>query len=383
MGYAATTHNTVLLLSKLLANGQWPFYHMMGTALLFSVTSFFLLASGTRIHGSTPPPEAAERKWVFLRGLCGTSNLLSQLLAVRSGVPMGDIAAFTSINMVFAALLGRLFLGEALGRVHIVALSSSLAGALLISKPGFIFGEPASSSASGVGYLFALAAGVSQAALFICARKSRGSSVLYHSLASQSCAGMTMLLICATGVIEDSSLSNVATFPWEAVGWTGLLYLCVFTGTFFLSSAAKMCPAAVSAMVCTAAHMIIGYVVQVLFLGVTPEMSTVGGAILMFAGVVVMVVARAAAASPAVSPTVEDAVGQSCAVSEAGSSTTTSLPDEDDTESLASFVSSEFAVWAPHEKSVRQRFPSFTGVLDTSQPAAQRIGIVPTLMQTI
>merc|ERR1712232_732749 len=114
----------------------------------------------------------------------GAANFLFQALSVRAGTPLGDVATFTSINMVIAAFLGRVFLGEALWFVHVIALFSSFGGAVLISKPVFIFGGAGGADngwAASVGYLLALAAGFSQAAQFVCSRKSPVCSLLYHT----------------------------------------------------------------------------------------------------------------------------------------------------------------------------------------------------------
>lgn len=365
MCYFATAQNAVLLISKLLMKEGWPFYRMTAAAFFLSASSFFFVLLVKR----QPLPETSDRIWVVLRGMCGAFNFIFQVLAVKSGIPLGDLSTFTSVNMVIAAFLGRIFLGEALRFVHFIALCSSLAGATLIAKPSFIFGSSGSTGASGVGYLFALSAGFIQAALFICARKSQGSSVLHHSLSSQSMACVAVLIASFTPMVDDASLVAALDSPGEIAFWIALLFTCMLTGTLSMSNAAKLCPAAVSAMMCTATMMIIGYVAQILFLGVTPETSTIGGACLMFLGVVSMVVARAASSGPAAE------VPQDQQVVEDASSPDTAA-DDDEAESLASFVSSEFAVWAPHEKTVRQRHTS-----SNLEPPAQRLGVVPALMQ--
>mmetsp|Transcript_63544 Transcript_63544/g.100486 ORF Transcript_63544/g.100486 Transcript_63544/m.100486 type:complete len:383 (+) Transcript_63544:73-1221(+) len=363
------SHNAALVIVLLLVQWGWPMYRMMATSYFFTACSLGV----SIVYTWKPLPEKRERKWLILRGLCGALKILFQVLAVRSGTALGDIATFTSINMVFAAFLGRILLKEPLRCVHFVALLSSLAGATLIAKPAFLFGQAIDpdTAAAPSGYMFALAAGFVQAAIFICGRKSPGSSLMYHVLSAQSAACMMMLLASYT-LLDDVTLTNFEDAPAEGVGWIALLYFCLIVSSSALSAGSKMCPAAVSAMVSTGANMTIGYAVQVFFFGVAPELSTLGGAALMFLGVVFMVIARAASSSPAIDETQAQEESTETAAS------SDNRTNDDETESLASFVSSEFAVWAPHEKAARKR----NVTVSTDAPPAQRIGIVPTLMQT-
>eukprot|EP00971_Amphidinium_carterae_P249041 4943459-Amphidinium_carterae.1 len=62
-------------------------------------------------------------KWMLLRGLCGTASMALEVLAIRTGMAAGDLAALTSVNTVLSAILGRVILGEELRRSHGLSLA--------------------------------------------------------------------------------------------------------------------------------------------------------------------------------------------------------------------------------------------------------------------
>merc|ERR1719210_2460296 len=120
-------------------------------ALVFGVIS---LATRARV------PEAHQRKWVALQAIFSTLSFISCIMAVQVHAVPGDVNALTSINVVFAAFMGHLFLSEHLRFVHVVILFCSIAGAVLISQPAFIFGGEGS---SWFGYTLALFSGFARA----------------------------------------------------------------------------------------------------------------------------------------------------------------------------------------------------------------------------
>merc|ERR1712046_249429 len=94
--------------------------------------------------------------------------------AVQIDAAPGDVTALTSINIVFAAFMGHLFLAEKMRPIHFVIVLSSILGAMLIAQPSFIFGGEAG---SWLTYVLALFSGFARAASFVCTRKTRNVSV--------------------------------------------------------------------------------------------------------------------------------------------------------------------------------------------------------------
>merc|ERR1740138_10818 len=128
------------------------------------------------------------------------------IVAVQMGASPGNVSALTSVNMVFAAVMGHMFLNEKLRWPHLLSLICSLAGALLITKPAFIFGSSQASENAWIGNVLALLAGLGQAAVFICARKSADTSTSLVVAFTGVFAAPFFLLLTSTGIIDDASL---------------------------------------------------------------------------------------------------------------------------------------------------------------------------------
>merc|ERR1712039_549128 len=139
-----------------------------------------------------------------------------------------------------------------------------------------------------------------------------------------------------------------------------LTFAAITTNT----AGSAMCPAAMSSTIYTWASMFFGYLAQTILFAMAPDLVTLMGAALMLAAVVIMASARLSKALPG-----DDAQHEHMPDS-ANSTTDTMEANDGDTESLASFASSEFAMWAPHEKSVRQRFTAN----NVTEVSAQKIG---------
>merc|ERR1712232_1349731 len=111
------------------------------------------------------------------------------------------------------------FLGEPLTLPHVLALVSSLVGAVLISKPEALFG--ANSSARNLawfGHALALASGLSSGGLFIASRKSQGISPLVMSFSVSLQEGLSLWLVTSIGLVEDGPLEPLLETPAMGMG---------------------------------------------------------------------------------------------------------------------------------------------------------------------
>jgi len=109
--------------------------------------------------------------------------------------------------------------------------------------------------------------------------------------------------------------------------------------------------------------MVSSYIAQSLLFSEVPEPLTVGGAALMLSAVVVTAMARLPGKHdlPAV------ATGSDPEV-QPDPKSRDDISNDDDNESLASFIAAEFVEWEPHEKHVRLRRPG------AQDPSARQIG---------
>eukprot|EP00929_Paragymnodinium_shiwhaense_P106892 TRINITY_DN72737_c0_g1_i1.p1 TRINITY_DN72737_c0_g1~~TRINITY_DN72737_c0_g1_i1.p1 ORF type:complete len:384 (-),score=44.81 TRINITY_DN72737_c0_g1_i1:227-1378(-) len=350
---SGVTVTMLLLLGKIMQSAGWPYYNMLSMSSAMAFGIFALLAGLCR----APFPESKSLKWILIRGISSTATFASTVAAVRLGAPAGDVAALGGVNTVFAALLGRVFLGEPLQLSHIVAVLCCLAGGVLISKPEFLFGV-AGSSVPIFAHLMALVSGFFAAVTSISARKAGKTSPWFLNMSATFTGSFAFAALPLTGFLDEPDLSVLQS----------RLYLggiCIFANAlgFVIAIGATTggsmwCPAAVSATVYVAARLTLGYLADVLILGISVDPLSLCGATLMLGAVVVMACAR----KPA-----EDLVVQVSEASEAGQP---SQSLEDETSSLASFIATEFVSEKGHQGRVHQRRRATAGTSDSTPAVA-------------
>mmetsp|Transcript_12053 Transcript_12053/g.22127 ORF Transcript_12053/g.22127 Transcript_12053/m.22127 type:complete len:388 (+) Transcript_12053:70-1233(+) len=321
---------------------EWPYFRLLAASGVVIFASLAALA----LTWHCPLPDMRQFKWLLLRGGFGSLTFVLMIASVRIGASPGDAAAMASINTVVAALLGRLLLGEQLHFVHGLAVVCSIAGSLLICRPGFLFGTP---NPAFVGYIVAAASGFMQACVFISARKSHGTPLLLLNMSPAGFCVIAFGVLPSTPLLEDFSLEPVWDYPLLGLGLVAA-YAVLLAGGMCTNSAAGMwCPAAVSATMNTGSKMLSGYLAQTLLFAQSPEVITLVGAALMLVAVVIMAAARsvgheAAPEEKEPSQVETPGAGQSTASQEQG--------EEEETESLASFIAAEFVA---SEGGLRQR----------------------------
>lgn len=364
---SGTLLNVLLGICQHLVSIGWPdlFIMAVDNAIVALLALTWLLAHRPAL------PERSEIKWIFAAGFAFTMSYVCMLLAVRIGISLGDFASLNSTNVVFAALLGRIFLSEPLQAPHVAAAVSSVVGATLISQPEALFGNSGGSAAPWFAYLFAMLSGLGDAGIYICSRRLSDMSPAYLVLSFNAQSAVASFA-CAASVEGGMAMHLLAAAPLEAVGWVlgsasvYLISLVVFT------LASQWCPAAVSATTDTATRMIVGYGAQLL-LGAAPlDGLTLAGAALMLCGVVVMALAR----TPESVDAPEKETSQPSAAADATAEHVVSEIDDacSDTSSLVSFIASEFTNVAPQpwgSSHLRQRR---SGVDEPSQPLPQLLG---------
>jgi len=231
-------------------------------------------------------------KWVVLRGASGTLIFIFAVLALACGAPLGDTSALSCINVVLAALLGRAFLGEALRGLHVAALTISVVGALVISKPEFLFGKQSEAQVPVAGYCMALASGVSSGFTFIAARRAHDVSPIIMTASVMIQEGIATMVLPMLGLVDELPAQLLWASPLKAIiSVLGFLLLALLAcGT--TSFGAQLCPAAASSTIFSATSMSLGYALQTALHDEAPEFLTGSGAFLMLLGVALMAWAR-------------------------------------------------------------------------------------------
>lgn len=296
-------------------------------------------------------------KWIWLRGFFGCSTYVLYLSAVASGSSLGDVSALTSINVVVAAFLGRAFLGESLRWIHAAAVVLSVTGAALISKPTSLFSDTLDSGIQKwLGLGFALGSGMASGGVFIAARKSRKVSPLIMTFSVSLQEGVALVLLSLLGFFAEPSLQgSLERVPLNVLGVFVALFLASVFGSFTMSYGAQLCPAAASSTIFTSVGMTMGYTAQSLMSQESPELLTLSGVALMLLAVMLMASAKQQSAGSATDQS--QSVDYSINTNETESSASPSQDEtvDDGTESLASFIASEFSWESTKSQNPRQR----------------------------
>jgi len=349
-------HTGNLVFAKVMNDLHFPSWYIMcggNISLALAFGSIFLVTKAAL-------PKRLEGKWVFGRSMFGMLSFVSAVQAVQVGAAPGDVAALTSVNIVVAAIMGHLFLSERLNYEHVGALMCSIIGAVFISKPSFLFGTDGRDS-PWIGYLLALSSGFLQASEFICARKSADVSVNLLSL-FMSVSSLPVFLLLGwlregtPSAVANAMSSMAVTLSFIAVS-CALGFGAILAGTV----GSVLCPAAISATMFTCSSMVLGYAAQTVLFGQAPSLLTIVGAVMMLFAVGIMAATRVPKpgvdADLSLDRTVPEASASEGHGDNTGTRASSHVSEEDDAESLVSFVAAEFATVGPHLGSVRFRGP--------------------------
>eukprot|EP00929_Paragymnodinium_shiwhaense_P039976 TRINITY_DN20913_c0_g1_i3.p1 TRINITY_DN20913_c0_g1~~TRINITY_DN20913_c0_g1_i3.p1 ORF type:complete len:386 (+),score=51.02 TRINITY_DN20913_c0_g1_i3:161-1318(+) len=335
-----------LVVSKVMQSAGWPYYKMLAMSAGLASGVFATLAGLSK----APMPERRSIKWILMRGIASNGMLGSMIAAVQLGASTGDVAALGSVNTVFAAMLGRMFLGEPLHLSHMIAVLCCITGGVLISKPEFLFGA-SSSEVPIIAYLMAVFGGLWSAVIAISARKAGKASPWLLNTSATSTGAVAFAILPFTPLVAEPDLSDLHGKLHLSGLWILVNVLLMILGIGCTTLGAMMCPAALSATVNVSARITLGYLADLLIFGGSMDPLSICGAALMLSAVLAMALARKPAAE-STPPELESP--------EAGGEQT-SAGAEDETNSLASFVAAEFASEQGYQESIRHRRPAAAG----------------------
>ena len=113
-----------MAISKMIEQMQWPYWYLLASCCLMAgvVNALHVWWQGIAC------PQREDIKWVLARAVFENFHWIGAMLSVIVGAAPGDVAALTSIDIIAAALLGLVFLGERVSILHLFALILSVAG---------------------------------------------------------------------------------------------------------------------------------------------------------------------------------------------------------------------------------------------------------------
>ena len=174
--------------------------------VLFPTIQFLAYRHGLRVFIGT-----GALKPLLIRGVLGSlgSLCLYQAIALLS---LGDAVSINFTNVVFAGILGKIFLKESYAKFDFFCSLLSLGGVMLIAKPAFIFG--ADEQTYGLHELIGI------------------------GLILVNACGFAACLIAVRSMGNSNPILNVFYFTWCGV-WISGGYMA-FMGSFYVPCATEL-----------------------------------------------------------------------------------------------------------------------------------------------
>lgn len=233
-----------------------------------------------------------EQKVVLFRGIVGACGFICAFYSFKS-LPIGDAICVFSMYPVYTIFMGKVFLGEPIRWIHLIASFLSIIGAALITGPSFLFseknGQPYHDEQyNSMGYIAALLGGVFAAAVFIFIRKA-GKLGLHtlQLLSSWSIFGAILSLIF--GMTLFKSLEGAWIVPPSGIVYWYIFAYC-FIGSiahFLLNYAGRFCNAGVGSIV-RSSDILWAYFYQVTVFDETPQLATIIGVLFIIVSLIVI-----------------------------------------------------------------------------------------------
>lgn len=289
MALAGMTASTIIFLSTVAQQFNVPYYAMSGVGCLMSAAALALA-----IGEGFGKLDLCQWMWVWLLGALNATAEVLVLMAVAVGAPQGDTMALNSINIVVATIFGRIFLGEPMQLLHIVAVVFCVLGAVLVSRPEASpeLDIQSMGIARWLGSLLAIGSGGSDGALLVAARKAQGVSPLITTCSVFMHQGPALMALSLAGVVTEAPLEGCVAAPFRMLLFLAVVMLLNFTIMGAYNAGSQLCPPAASSIVFTGVAMPASYVAQMFVHHKSPGPLTTLGAMFLLLAVALMAMAR-------------------------------------------------------------------------------------------
>ena len=268
--------------------------YMIGAAFAFSLMSLFVKMAGQHIPSqqivlvrsvvtliysyfllvwSNQPLWGNNKPLLILRGLFGFAALSCFFFALTK-LPLADATVIHYTNPVFTALLAAFFLDESLGKNELAGASLSMVGIVLIAQPDFLFGDAADLPTLYVG--ISLLGALLSAAAYVTVRKLRETE---HPLVIVFYFPLVTLVGATPTALPDAVWPTLTEWLVLIVG----VGLCAQVGQVLLTHGLHE-ERAGRAMSMSYLQIVFAAVWGLLFFQEVPGLLSIGGALLVVAG---------------------------------------------------------------------------------------------------
>ncbi|KAI9278249.1 hypothetical protein BDA99DRAFT_428956 [Phascolomyces articulosus] len=238
------------------------------------------------------------RKWVVLRGFLGAIALACHYYSITK-LPLSDAAVIISLHPMFAAVLAAVLLGEPFGWFERGCVLFCIAGAVLVTKPSFIFNVLSNNNSNlllttlltvphhmdGTTIAANNDAGIRVTALFSSLTAAILSAVAYISVRKAGSQAhylnhtfsLGLFAAILTGIKLNGFLAPTSAKQFGSLGLTGVF---AFIGQCLVNQGLQMAPTGPGTLMCLN-EVVFAYIFGLVIFREYPDWSSIMGAIVI------------------------------------------------------------------------------------------------------
>lgn len=254
--------------------GETACFRFLGI-MLFTIP--MVLTAGVHPFGPSN-----KRHYLLLRGIAGATSLYMRYAALQY-LPIANATVIILSMPVFVSIFARIFLKEACGLFHVMAIGVTLVGIGFTAKIGDLVGltktEGVDKNDELTGLLYSMGATVIGASVYIFVRKVKEchDSVILFNFSLVAVIESSIL----TGVQNGFSLPT-GNAPWLLIA----LAVLSFYGQLLLTRALQAEEASIVSLVRSSSEVVCAFIFQIVIFNSLPDVYACIGALLVTSTVV-------------------------------------------------------------------------------------------------
>ncbi|KAI7880193.1 hypothetical protein K492DRAFT_147515 [Lichtheimia hyalospora FSU 10163] len=249
-----------------------------------SIVQAVLGLIGCYMLGINPLGKPGVRKWLFIRGFVGSTGLALFFYSITQ-LPLADATVVFFLSPTFTAILAAIILGEAFTFFDGLCATLCMAGAILVSKPTFLFGGDDMETDSlqrALAVLAALVGALMAAIAYVTVRKiGKGAHFLVHTVYFGIISTVTSIPMLF------AFQEYVAPEGWKEYGMLLMTGVLAFIGQCLLNNGLQLAPAGPGTLM-RMNDVAFAFAFGILILHEYPDVYSVTGALLVVGTTVAM-----------------------------------------------------------------------------------------------
>ncbi|KAI8141582.1 hypothetical protein BJV82DRAFT_670493 [Fennellomyces sp. T-0311] len=247
-----------------------------------SVVQTVLGLAGTWWLGINPLGKRHIRPWLMVRGIVGGIALSSTFYSVTH-MPLADATVILYLNPAFTTILAALVLGEMFGWFEGLCVALCFSGAVLVTKPGFLFESSGSPGSAGpLAVIAGLTGAILTAVAQVVIRKIGNNA---HFLIHTIYFGVVGILISLPPLFTIQTF--VMPSNWRECIALLMTGISAFIGQCLLAKGLQMTPAGPASVMRTN-EVVLAFIFGIFIFNEYPDLLSVTGAAIIIATTTVL-----------------------------------------------------------------------------------------------